>query len=122
MPAADEFKAIYERLKVILLPYALEMEVTEDSDSGFSLNTRHVMDNGALLFFGSAQIKKNYVSFHVMPVYVFPDLLEDIGDLKKRMQGKSCFNFRKLDPGQVEALEKLVRQGYERYQTGGMLA
>ncbi len=50
------------------------------------------------MFFGAAVIKKNYVSFHLMPVYVHPDLLEGISDgLRKRMQGKSCFNFKALD-------------------------
>ncbi len=119
---AERFTEVFQRLRAILDPYAPEMHVTADGPQGYSLDTRHVMKNGQPLFFGAAQVKKNYVSFYVMPVYVFPELLEDIGDLKKRMQGKSCFNFRTLDDGQVAALEQLVRRGYERYAVGGMLS
>jgi hypothetical protein len=38
---------------------------------------------------------KSYVSFHLIPVYMFPDLLKGLSPaLEKRMQGKSCFNFK----------------------------
>jgi hypothetical protein len=57
------------------------------------------MRNGKkVIFFGAAQIKKNYVSFYLMPVYMFmfPKLLDNISpELKKHMQGKSCFTSRK---------------------------
>lgn len=122
MAAHDRFPEVFRRLRSILEPYAGHMNVTSDDDAIYSLDTRHTMDNGHPLFFGSAQIRKNYVSFHIMPVYVFPELLEDIGDLRKRMQGKSCFNFTSLDDGQAAALVELVRRGYERYADAGMLA
>ena len=33
-----------------------------------------------------------------MPVYMFPDLLDGISpELRRRMQGKSCFNFKKAE-------------------------
>lgn len=121
MPAHDRFPEVFRRLRSILEPYAGHMNVTSD-DAIYSLDTRHTMDNGQPLFFGSAQIRKNYVSFHIMPVYVFPELLEDIGNLRKRMQGKSCFNFTSLDDDQAAALVELVRRGYERYADAGMLA
>jgi hypothetical protein len=121
MPPTDAFPDIFRRLKDILQPYAPEMTITQDTSAAYSLDTRHVMGNGQPLFFGSAVIRKNYVSFYVMPVYVFPDLLEGGGDLKKRMQGKSCFNFRQLDDAQASALADLVRRGYERYAAEGML-
>jgi hypothetical protein len=120
MPPAD-FPDIFRRLKAILEPYAQEMDVVADSETDYVLNTRHIMGNGQPLFFASVTTRKRYVAFHVMPVYAFPDLLEDIGDLRKRMQGKSCFNFRQLDDDQVAVLTDLVRRGRERYATEGML-
>jgi hypothetical protein len=66
-------------------------------------------------------VRKNYVSFHLMPVYVFPDLLDSAGELCARMQGKSCFNFRHLDNAQVQALDTLVRRGFERYAAEGLI-
>jgi len=74
------------------------------------------------VFFGAAQVKKNYVSFHLMPVYLFPDLLDDLPELlDKRMQGKSCFNFKTLDEDQRVALEALVARCVSRLETEKLL-
>jgi hypothetical protein len=121
MPAHDGFPEVFTRLRAIIAPYAPGMNVTADSDTAFSLDTRHVMANAQPLFFSSVTIRKHYVSFHLMPVYAYPDLLDHAGDLRTRMQGKSCFNFRQLDDAQVEALAGLVRRGYERYAAEGLL-
>jgi hypothetical protein len=68
------------------------------------------------------QIRKNYVSFYLMPVYICPDLMEGMPEsLRKRMQGKSCFNFRRLDESALGDLGSLVRRGFERYQKDGLL-
>jgi hypothetical protein len=70
-----------------------------------------------VLFFASAEVKKNYVSFYLMPVYMFPELLKDISpELKKHMQGKSCFNFRKVEPVLFHELGELTRKSAERFQ------
>jgi hypothetical protein len=62
-------------------------------------------------------VKKNYVSFYLMPVYMYPDLLQDISpELKKRMQGKSCFNFKKVEPNLFEELAVLTRKSVEKFQ------
>jgi hypothetical protein len=55
------------------------------------------------------------VSIYLMPVYVDPGLLDDVSPaLRKRMQGKSCFNFNKVDEPLIGELEALVRTGYAR--------
>jgi len=52
-----------------------------------------------------------------MPVYMYPDLLETISPaLKKRMQGKSCFNFKNVDENLFSELETLTRLGFERFK------
>ena len=121
MKTSPLFDEVFDQLKPILLAYAPEMVVKHDEADAYYLDTRHTMKNGQPLFFGSVQIKKSYVSFHLMPVYVFPDLLDEIGDLEKRMQGKSCFNFRRLDDAHIAQLTRLTRAGYERYREEGML-
>jgi len=70
-----------------------------------------------VIFFGAAQIKKNYVSFYLMPVYMFPELLKGISpELKKHMQGKSCFNFKKVDPELFKELTKLTKLSVEKFR------
>jgi len=57
-----------------------------------------------------------------MPVYAFPDLLDGISpELKKRMQGKSCFNFTHVDEKLFKELEVLTEQGYERFKREGLI-
>ena len=74
------------------------------------------------VWFGGARIGKRYVSYHLMPIYVFPDLLETISpELKQRMQGKSCFNFTRVDEQLFQELTKLTKHGYERYKKEGWI-
>ena len=51
-----------------------------------------------------------------MPVYMYPDLLKEISpELKKHMQGKSCFNFKTVEKSLFEELSQLTKQGFERF-------
>ena len=62
-------------------------------------------------FFGAVQMKKSYVSYHLMPVYEDPGLLAGSTDaLLKKRQGKSCFNFSTEDPLLFEELDTLTRK------------
>jgi len=121
MSDSESFREIFQQLRQILVPYAEKgLEVVHDAESDYHLNTHHIMKNGQPLFFGAVNIKKNYVSYHHMPVYVFPELLDEISpELKKRMQGKSCFNFKKPDSELFKELESLTKLGYEKYQEAG---
>ena len=50
-----------------------------------------------------------------MPIYVEPSLLEGVSpELRRRMQGKSCFNFRSVDETLFDELAELTWRGYER--------
>ena len=118
--AEPTFDIVFTELKSILSCYGESLDCVTDEQDHYYLNTYHIMPNKQPLYFGSVQIKKNYVSFHVMPVYVFPNLLDEISSgLKKRMQGKSCFNFKNIDPVLFSELVGLVAKGYKAYQHAG---
>jgi hypothetical protein len=71
---------------------------------------------------GGVEIKKNYVSVHVMPVYIHPEMLATLSDgLRKRMQGKSCFNFRQPDTALFAELTALIDRGVARFTESGRL-
>jgi hypothetical protein len=77
---------------------------------------------GKEVWFGAVRIGKNYVSYHLMPVYACPDLLKEISPaLKKRMQGKSCFNFTQVDEKLFKELADLTEQGYKRFKKEGFI-
>jgi len=57
-----------------------------------------------------------------MPVYINPKFLKGISpDLKKRMQGKSCFNFKIVDESLFKELAILTKEGFEYYEKNGMI-
>ena len=122
MSPQTDFPIVFERLKSILKPYAKKLTLKTDTTDTYYLGGPYSEKWKRELFFGSAQIKKNYVSFHLMPVYVYPELLEGISpELKKRMQGKSCFNFKQVDEPLFDELAALAEAGYRRYVQTGLL-
>jgi hypothetical protein len=61
-----------------------------------------------------------YVSYHLMPVYGCPEMLEGLSEpLRARMQGKACFNFKTVEPDLVEELTRLTEQGFQRFRDAG---
>jgi len=120
MKSLQEHHAIFKALKTILREYEPMMDCTQDDDSAYYLNTRHMMKNKKPLFFAAVKINKSYVSYHLMPIYVFPELCGEISaDLKKRMQGKSCFNFKAKDDELFNELTQLTQLGYQKYLDAG---
>ncbi len=117
MPNQADFQIIFDQLKPILQAYESNLVVTTDEPGNYYLDASAVGKNKKPIFFGAVQIKKNYVSFHLMLVYMYPDLLDEISpQLKKRMQGMSCFNFSKLDASLFVELKVLTQKGVERFR------
>ena len=118
----SEFPQTFKKLKAILQAYQKHLTVTVDKKDRYNLNAGYSEKYKRDIYFGGVEIKKNYVSFHLMTVYVNPDLLKGISpELKKRMQGKSCFNFKLIDQTQIDELAKLTKKGFEFYKNEGML-
>jgi hypothetical protein len=122
-PAADGTSTeLFAALRELLLVYGTELSVVHDDDGHFYANCRNLDAKGKAQFFGAVKVSGRKHSFHFMPVYDFPELLVDLSpELKKRMQGKSCFNFTSLDPAVLDELQGLVEQGASRYKVVGKL-
>src|SRR5215207_3144736 len=113
----NEFPVVFEQLRSILKPYAQTLNVKADTPDTYYLDGPYSAKWKKELFFGSAQIKKNYVSFYLMPVYMYSELLKDVSpQLKKRMQGKSCFNFKTVEPELFDELAELTRTGADKFK------
>ncbi|HEY0347930.1 MAG TPA: hypothetical protein VGC60_07215 [Pyrinomonadaceae bacterium] len=116
MPGKANFTEVFEQLKSIFKPYAKKMDVSQDTDQYYLLNTRYIMKNKQPLCFGGVRLGKNYVSFYLMSVYASPHLLKNISpELKKRMQGKSCFNFKEVDKQLFRELKALTKDGAAKF-------
>jgi len=119
MPENNEFDKVFAKLKAIFQPYAKKMDVATDNQACYMLNTRHIMKNKQPLCFGGVRLGKAYVSFYLMSVYAHPDLLKSMSpELKKRMQGKSCFNFKEVDEKLFKELKQLTKAGAAKFSDG----
>ena len=116
MPAKAEFARVFNELKSIFKPYAKKMDVASDTDTYYLLNTRYLMKNKQPLCFGGVRLGKNYVSFYLMSVYASPEFLKNMSpELKQRMQGKSCFNFKEVDKKLFSELNALTKAGAAKF-------
>lgn len=116
----DPLDETFQRLRPLLDKHRPHLTVVHDDAGNLYLDTRHLQSNRKPLFFGAVTKKKNLVSYHLMPVYLFPELLEKISpQLRKQMQGKSCFNFKAIDETLFSELGKLTDAGFTRYRKEG---
>ncbi|CAN4277978.1 hypothetical protein LJR125_000839 [Pseudoxanthomonas sp. LjRoot125] len=113
---------LFAGLRELLLPYQDDLQVVHNDPAHFYANCARPDEKGKARFFGAVKVSGRKCLFHFMPIYDFPDLLGKISPaLKKRMQGKSCFNFESMDQDLVAELKGLVGQGVERYRASGKL-
>jgi hypothetical protein len=118
-----ENQALFDELKNMMLEYEGGLEKKSDTSENYYLDSKQINPkNKKPIFFGAVQVRKKDISYHLMPVYIFPELLSDMSDgLKKRMQGKSCFNFKKVDPDLFHELKQLTDRGFEKYKEHQLL-
>ncbi len=117
MPTKKEFQTTFARLKRVLQKYEKHLTVKANTATNYYLDAGYSEKFKKEIFFGAVTVKKNYVSFYLMPVYAFPNLLKDISPtLQKRMQGKSCFSFTTIDDQTLNELAVLTQKGIERYK------
>jgi hypothetical protein len=110
----DAFPEVFDRLKGMLSPYAPRMFVSGDGDTGYSLDLAAAEERSPATWFGAVRLGKSYVSYYLMPVYAQPSLLDDVSpELRRRMQGKSCFNFTRVDEALFIELTSLTKRGFE---------
>ncbi len=119
MPDQD-LSATFGALRAILQPLEPVLVKVHDQPDNYYLDTAYIQKNKKPLYFGSVRIGRNRVSFHLMAVYIWPDLLDGVSaELKRRMQGKSCFNFTAPDPDLLSELTALTKQGFTKYREAG---
>ncbi len=116
--AGDEFGALFERFKTMLAPYAKRLHVSAAAPGMYGVDMAPEGARDPTIWFAGTRLGRRYVSYYLMPIYVQPSLLDGISpELRRRMQGKSCFNFARVDEPMLAELEALTKRGYEA--TGG---
>lgn len=109
---------IFTALKSILENFEPHLSVVHNKSDTYYLNTQPTQTDKKAEFFASVQIKKSYVAFHLMPLYYHPELLDKASEnLIRRMQGKSCFNFKEMDEKLFTELDSLSKSCYDKYKS-----
>lgn len=113
---AADFIELADRLRGLMAEAAVGMERSETG--ALVAPWDNPAKKGERMWFGGVRAGKAYVSYHLMPVYTHAALAAKISPaLKKRMQGKSCFNFKAADEALFAELAALTKAAAEVYAT-----
>jgi hypothetical protein len=96
---AADFDDTFAALEQVFRRQLGRLDVKSDTATEYTLVGRRPspfpQHKGHPVQLGTVRKGKAYVSFHLMPLYMNEALTRAISsDLKKRMQGKTCFNFK----------------------------
>jgi hypothetical protein len=111
-----DFAEVEARLRAILDPYRDRLE------TGTIYNREILRRPGGRGhdWFAGVLPNKNYISFYMLPIYTWPQLLDGISPaLRKRKQGASCFNFSAADDDVFAELAALTERSFRAYVSGG---
>jgi len=106
-----DFEAVHERLKAIIRDHADGLVITKDGPAGMALEIPG-LEGKPWGYVAGTRLGKSYVSFYLMPVYASPELAASVSpELQRRKQGKSCFNFTRIDEPLFAELDVLAGRG-----------
>jgi len=109
------FAALREILKRFI---GKDLAVQTDKPGNYHLEAPFILHRRKPLYFAGIRMGKNYVSFHLLFLYFNPAALKAISPmLKKRMQGKACFNFTAIDEACFAEIRQLMADGLKRYKS-----
>lgn len=102
-----DLPAVHERLKAILEKHGGEF-AARDGYGGLVLELPEAVGR-PWGYVAGTRLGKRYVSYYLMSVYARPEFLDSLSPaLRKRMQGKSCFNFTSVDETLLAELDALT--------------
>jgi hypothetical protein len=97
------------------------MNIVKDDKIWYYLDTKFIGPNKKPICFAAARVGKAYVSYYLMSVYANTKLLASMSPaLKKRMQGKACFNFTAVDDALFAELAALTKSSADWFTSGGL--
>ena len=110
-----EFAEVDRRLRQLLEPLRSKLAVTRDGPGGMAVEIPG-LEGRPWGYVAGVRPGKRYVSFYLMPVYASPELAATMSpELRRRMQGKACFNFTRIDEPLFAELTRLMHAGLEPF-------
>lgn len=129
----SEFESIFMTLRTILTKYADGLTVTEDLPDRYCLEGRVGPATlrawcgkikRPLIPVAWVEVGKSAVSYHLMGIYGNPKALDGMSkQLRARMNGKSCFNFKTTDQVSLaNELDQLTAQALAAFRAAGFIS
>jgi len=123
----SDFTSVFDALKPVLSGCSKRLAIKSDTPTLYMLDAKAAspfpQHKGQPLSIAAIRIGKAYVSLHLMPLYMCPKLNEGISpELKKRMQGKACFNFKTVpEKSLLTELKQLTKTCLDEFDSRGWL-
>ena len=108
-----DFHEVEARLRAILDPYRDRLTVAKEGPEGIYLELPGY-EGQPWGYVGGTRVGKSYVSYYLMGAYDGGLQAEMSPELRKRMQGKTCFNFTRIDEPLFAELEAITAKAIAR--------
>ena len=116
--AKPDLAPVFAALRQLLKGFLGYLAVQTDKPGNYHLETPSILHRRKPLYFAGVRTGKNYVSFHLLYLYYNPAALKALSPaLRKRMQGKACFNFTAVDEDCFAELGRLIADGLKIYKS-----
>ena len=116
--AKPDFAPVFAALRKLLEGFLGYLTVQTDKPGDYHLQTPSILHRRKPLYFAGVRTNKNYVSFHLLYLYYNPAAHKALSPaLRKRMQGKACFNFTAVDEDCFAELGRLIADGLKIYKS-----
>jgi hypothetical protein len=113
-----EFAPVFAALRKLLESYRGNLAVQTDQPGNYHLEAPFILHRGKPLYFAGVKTGKSYVSFHLIAAYFNPAMKKAISPaLRKRMQGKACFNFTAIDEACFAELDRLIAESLKIFKS-----
>jgi hypothetical protein len=122
------FEPVFQRLRAALKKHASKLSVSHDTAEHYGLEASvgpatvkawGGKAKGAKMPVAWVEVKKNYVSYHLMGIYMNPKLEAELSEsLRGHMHGKSCFNFKEVDDALFKELDGVTTESLNALKKG----
>jgi hypothetical protein len=113
-----DLAVVFLALRKLLESFKGAITTETDKPGNYHTAVPTLVHRGKPLYFAGVKTGKNYVSYHLLPLYYNPDLNKQVpAELKKRKQGMACFNFASVDDARFAELRKLTALGLKMFST-----
>lgn len=115
---AGTHDAVAAELAALMRRHAVGMTESKGGTYGLEMVAPHPnpLHPKQPMWFGGVRSGKTGASYHLMPLYTHPALIERMSPaLRKRLNGKSCLNFKAVDEGLFGELASLTQEAARIY-------